>query len=244
MSGSPRLACLHHLAQPFLGQAERPLRAAGLELDERRLAEGDPLPALGEADGILTLGGSESVVDIAGDATLTAEAALLREATAAGVPVLGVCLGGQLLAHALGGTVRRQPRRTVAWLELEALPAAADDPLFAPLGPRVPTLHWNEDVFTLPPGGTELLAGAPAGVAAFRAGGSAWGVQFHPDVDRAALDGWYERYAAWLDGAGVAEAAARAADDRHFAAHAEASERLFASFARVVSERGSSAAAG
>src|SRR3954465_11650621 len=48
MSGSPRLACLHHLAQPFLGQAERPLRAAGLELDERRLAEGDPLPALGE----------------------------------------------------------------------------------------------------------------------------------------------------------------------------------------------------
>jgi GMP synthase (glutamine-hydrolysing) len=236
MSGSPRLVCLHHLAQPFLGLAERPLRGAGLELDERRLAEGDPLPALGEADGILTLGGSESVCGVARDATLTAEAELLREAVGAGVPVLGVCLGGQLLAHALGGTVRRQPRRTVAWLELEALPAAAGDPLFAPLGPRVPTLHWNEDVFTLPPGGTELLAGAPAGVAAFRAGASAWGVQFHPDVDRAALDGWYERYAGWLEGAGVAEDAARAADDRHFAAHAEASERLFAAFARVVSE--------
>src|SRR4051795_1604502 len=88
VSGSPRLVCLHHLAQPFLGLAERPLRAAGLELDERRLAEGDPLPALAEADGILTLGGSESVLDVAGDPTLSAEAALLREAAAAGLPAL------------------------------------------------------------------------------------------------------------------------------------------------------------
>jgi GMP synthase (glutamine-hydrolysing) len=235
---APRLACLHHLDQPFLGLGERPLRAAGLELDERRLAAGDPLPALGELDGILTLGGSQSVLGVADDRGLQAEAALLREAVVAGVPVLGVCLGGQLLAHALGGEVRRQPRRTVAWLELDALPAAAEDPVFAPLGPRVPTLHWNEDVFTLPPGATELLAGAPAGVAAFRAGPSAWGVQFHPDVDRAALDGWYERYGAWLQGADVAEDAARAADDHHFAAHEAASERLFAAFGRVVAARG------
>src|SRR3954469_25897410 len=234
---APQLACLHHLDQPFLGLAERPLRAAGLDLDERRLAAGDPLPELGEVDGILTLGGSQSVLGIEDDPGLKAEAALLREATASGMPVLGVCLGGQLLAHALGGTVQRQSLRTVAWLELDALPPAAQDPLFAPLGPRVPTLHWNEDVFSLPPGATELLTGAPAGVAAFRAGESAWGVQFHPDVDRAALDGWYERYAAWLEGAGVAEAAARGADDRHFAAHEAASERLFAAFAEIVSAR-------
>jgi len=148
--------------------------------------------------------------------------------------VLGICLGGQLLAHALGATVWRQPRRTVAWLDLEALPAAAGDPVFAPLGERVAVLHWNEDVFTLPPGATELLAGAPQGVAAFRAGERAWGVQFHPDVDRAALDGWYARYGDWLRGAGVHEADARAADDRHLAAHTEASQRLFAAFAGVV----------
>ena len=232
------LACLHHLAQPFLGLAERPLRAAGLDLDERRLREGDALPSLGEVDGILTFGGSESVLDIDQDPLLQAEAALLRDAVAAGVPVLAICLGGQVLSHALGGTVRRLPSRTVAWVELEALPAAREDAVFSALGSPVSVLQWNEDAFTLPPSGTELLTGATVGVAAFRAGPCAWGVQFHPDVDRAALEGWYERYGGWLAQAGVVEDAARAADERHLAAHAEASERLFTAFARVVGGRG------
>src|SRR4051794_41438098 len=90
LMSAPRLACLHHLDQPFLGLAERPLRAAGLELDERRLAAGDPLPELAELDGILTLGGSQSVRDIAADTGLEAEAAPLRDAVAAAVPGLGV----------------------------------------------------------------------------------------------------------------------------------------------------------
>jgi GMP synthase-like glutamine amidotransferase len=165
---------------------------------------------------------------------LRAEGDLLREAVRAGVPVLGVCLGGQLLAHALGGTVRRAPRRTVSWVELAALPAAADDPLFSPLGSPVRGLHWNEDVIALPPGATELLTGSALGVAAFRAGRSAWGVQFHPEVDGATLDGWYAHYGTWLGQAGVSEQDARAADDRHLPAQAELAERLFGAFARVV----------
>jgi GMP synthase (glutamine-hydrolysing) len=230
------LACLHHLREPFLGPAEAPLRAAGLELDERRLAAGDPLPALAEVDGILSLGGSESVLDVERNPGLQEEAELLREAVAARVPVLGVCLGGQLLSHALGGSVRRLPRRTVAWRELEALPAAAEDRVFAAVGSPVPALQWNEDGFTLPPGATELLAGGPDGVAAFRAGACAWGVQFHPDVDAEALDGWYARYGGWLEQAGVDERAARAADRRHLPAHLEAARRLFGAFARVVAD--------
>ena len=230
------LACVHHLEQPFLGNAEAPLRRAGVALDERNLTRGDPLPALDEVDGILSFGGGQSVLDIEHDPALAAEARLLGGAVTAGVPVLGVCLGGQLLAHALGARVVRAPRRTVAWVELTALPAAAEDPLFAALGPRVAGLHWNEDTFPLPTGATELLTGFPSGVAAFRAGERAWGIQFHPEVDGPALDGWYAGFAAWLGEAGVLEADARAADARHLAGQGEAADRLFGAFARVVEE--------
>lgn len=229
-----RLACIHHLEQPFLGNAEAPLRRAGVTIDERHLTRGDPLPALGEVDGIISFGGSQSVLDL--DPGLRDEAQLLGEAVAAGVPVLGVCLGGQLLAHALGAPVVRAPRRTVAWLELAALPAAAADPVFSALGSRVAALHWNEDVFALPAGATELLTGAPAGVIAFRAGERAWGIQFHPEVDGPALEGWYARYGSWLDQAGVSEAQARAADARHLAGQRATADRLFGAFARVVKE--------
>lgn len=230
----PVVACLHHLDQPFLGTAEAPLRAAGLALDERRLAHGDPLPGLDAVDGLISFGGSQSARDADGDPQLGAELALLRDAVAAGVPVLGVCLGAQLLARALGAEVRRSPRRTVAWLELEPLPAAAQDPLASELPVPLPVLHWNEDVFDLPPGATELLTRAGDGVEAFRAGRSAWGVQFHPEVDAQALDGWYARYGGWLGEAGLSEAEARAADARYLPGQTVLGAQLFGAFARVV----------
>ncbi len=228
------LACLHHLEQPFLGLAEAPLRRADLIIDEWQVTTADALPALEAVDGILSFGGSQSVLDLEHVPALRAEARLLGEAVAAGVPVLGLCLGSQLLAHALGARVLRAPRRTVAWVELAALPAAAADPLFSALGSPVAALHWNEDVFALPPGATELLAGASPGVAAFRSGDRAWGIQYHPEVDGRALDGWYASYGSWLVEAGVSEPRARAADARHLPGQAAAAERLFGAFARVV----------
>src|SRR4051812_14947826 len=115
----PVVAVLHHLAEPSCGHAGAVLAAAGVELDERDLPSGDPLPALDAVDGLLSLGGDQSVLDR--DPILEAEAVLLRDAVAAGLPVLGVCLGAQLLAHALGGRVRRLPRRMVSWERLEPL---------------------------------------------------------------------------------------------------------------------------
>jgi GMP synthase (glutamine-hydrolysing) len=224
-----RVACLHHLAQPFLGLAERPLRAAGLELDERDVAGGDPLAALGEVDAIVSFGGAQSAVGP--DPALGPELALLRGAVDAGLPVLGICLGGQLLARALGADVRRSPRRTVAWHALEPL---ADDPLLD--GP-VCALHWNEDVFDLPRGAVELLGPRREGVEAFRYGACAWGLQFHPEVGGGTLDGWYATYGPWLAEAGVTEEHARAEDRRHLAAQEAQAERLFGAFARIVRER-------
>jgi GMP synthase (glutamine-hydrolysing) len=234
---SPVIGVLHNLDRAFTGHAGTALRAAGVELDERRLRAGEPLPALGEVDGLLSLGGDQSVRDIARDPMLTAEAAFLREAVEAGVPVFGVCLGAQLLAHALGGSVSRLPRRMVEWTPITGLDAAAGDPVVGALPAGAVALHWNEDGFEPPAGSVELLARVGAGAEAFRYGDVAWGVQFHPEVHPEGLDGWYVDAVGELEEAGVTEEAARLADAEHLPAQLALSTALFGGFARVVAAR-------
>jgi len=219
----PKLACLHHLESPFLGAAAAPLAAA--RLDHHDLLAGDPLPELDAIDGLISFGGAQSVTEIDRYPYLLAEAELLREAVARDLPVLGICLGAQLLAHALGGSVRRLPRRAVTWLELSRL---ADDEL---VPDPVWALHWNEDAIEPPPEATELLERGGLGCAAFRIG-SAWGLQFHADVDGPTLDGWYEHYGDWLAEAEVDPAAAHAADAQHLPGQADTAAAVFGGFVR------------
>jgi GMP synthase-like glutamine amidotransferase len=233
----PRLVVLHHLDRPFLGGAAEPLRASGLELDERDLKHGDPLPEPGEAEAILSLGGDQSVCDIDKYEYLRAEVELLRDEAKRGTPILGVCLGGQLLAYALGGKVERLPRRIVAWAPVEKLAGAEGDPVIGSLPSTVRALHWYEDGFTYPPGAVELLSrAAPEGGVAFRWGDSAWGIQFHPEADAEALDCWYCDVD-WLADAGVEEGAARAADRVHLPGQRATAEGIFGGFARYVATR-------
>ena len=230
----PRVAVIHHLDRPFLGHAAGPFAAAGVELVEHDLGRGDPLPDHGAADGLLVLGGDQSVRDIDRFEWMGDEAELLRRSVGDGVPVLGVCLGGQLLAHALGGEVTKMPRRMVAWPEVERLPAAGADPVFGALPARFRVLHWNEDAFTLPEGGTELLSRAGPGVEAFRAGERAWGIQFHPEADSDALEVWYAEGDSWLAEGGVSEEEARAADRRWLGGQTGIATAIFGGFASVV----------
>jgi len=229
----PVVAVLHHLERSFLGHAGPALEAAGVRIDERRLRAGDPLPALGEVDGIVSLGGEQNALDPG----LAPEAALLRAATERGVPVLGVCLGAQLLAHALGGRVRTLDRRHVEWIPLRALPAAAGDPVLGALPPGAAGIHWNEDGFDLPADAVELLQSPAGSGEGFRAGERSWGVQFHPELDAEALEGWYEDWYSALAQAGVSEADARAADARHLPGQRVLSAAIFGGFGRVVAGR-------
>jgi GMP synthase (glutamine-hydrolysing) len=229
----PVLVCLHHLEHPFLGAAEAPLNAAGARLDHRDLLAGDPLPGLDEVDGIIAFGGAQSVTEVDRYPYLLAEAELLKQAVERDVPVLGVCLGAQLLAHALGGSVRRLPQRAVVWAELRHV---AEDPLIDPLPDPVHALHWNADAIEPPPGATELLERGGLGCAAFRVG-NAWGFQFHPDVDGPALDRWYRAYGSWLSEAGIDPAAAREADARHLPGQAATAQALFGSFSELTRAR-------
>jgi len=234
---APVIGVLHNLDRDFTGHAGTAIRAAGVELDERRLTAGDPLPSLAEIDGVLSFGGDQSVTRIEDDPLLLAEATYLREAVEAGLPAFGVCLGAQLLAHALGGSVTPLPRRMVVWAPITPLDAADGDPLMGALPEGARALHWNEDGFEPPDGAVELLARAGAGAEAFRYGDRAWGVQFHPEVDPPSLEGWYEDGYQELSEAGVTEDQARAADAEHLDGQAALSEALFGGFARVVAAR-------
>lgn len=220
------LAVIHHLKSPFLGHAEQPLRAAGLELDERHVRQGDRIPPPEEMDGLLILGGEQH----AGGEDFDEEAAALRAAVTAGVPVLGICLGGQLLARAMGGAVRRGPRRMVEWRALHKTPEGERDELFGALPDPLPALHFNEDVFDAPPGAAILAGPAPDGTAAFRHGPRAWGVQYHPDADAAAVERWIDAFADDIPDGFRELSAAKAAEQ------ARASELLFSRFARLVAD--------
>ena len=151
------------------------------------------------------------------------------------MPVLGVCLGAQLLAHAHGGEVRKLARRHLDWLELRPLPAADGDPVLGALPPGAAGIHWNEDGFALPPGRSSCCARPPARARASGSGERSWGVQFHPELDEAALERLVRATGtSALGEAGVAEAAARAADREHLPGQRALSEAIFGGFARVA----------
>jgi GMP synthase-like glutamine amidotransferase len=157
--------------------------ALGAELAVHLFPEDGPLPALVGADHIVVLGAKWSVYDHAtiGD-WIGAELDWLRQADAAGVPVLGICFGAQALSAALGGRVEPAPRQEVGWITVESL-----EPELVPPGPW---LEFHADQ-CLPPPGARLLARNDVGVQAF-ALGRHLAVQFHPEVSGAQLKGWLD----------------------------------------------------
>lgn len=173
--------------------------AAGAALDVRRCHRGDGLPdSLDGHDGLLVMGGAMGAYDDVAHCWLAPTKALVRSSVDLGVPMLGICLGHQLAAVALGGTVaRRVGGPQIGVFDVGWTSAAADDPLLGLLaaaaadGPPTPAVQWNNDVVTEPPSGSTVLAVAPDGaVQALRYGARAWGLQLHPEVSRALVARW------------------------------------------------------
>ncbi len=164
-------------------------RESGHVIDEWLPAERpEPPRPLGEYAALVVLGGDQNVCEQDRFPYLAAEVALLRDWLPGGRPVLGVCLGAQLLAEAAGGRVVRASTRELGWLDVELLPEAASDPVLGALPSRFTALQWHSYAVE-PPAEAVVLARSPVCAQAFRIG-PAWGVQFHPEVDLAILHGW------------------------------------------------------
>ena len=134
----------------------------------------DPLPSVKDVCGAVFMGGPMSVNDTDRYPQLAEEIEWLRGAVAAELPLLGVCLGSQLLARALGAQVMPGPAKEIGFAPIEVLEAG--DPVIGPLAPATSVLHWHGEVFDLPPGVTALARSEMTEVQAFRAGPCAWGV--------------------------------------------------------------------
>lgn len=170
------------------------LQAAGVRLELCRPHAGDPLPPEPPGGGLIVLGGAMGACDDDVAPWLSPLRELLARATGRSSPVLGICLGAQLLAAACGGTVGRSTSGGefgLCTIRLEA--PASDDPLFSALPPESEVVQWHADEITALPRGALLLAsGRSCRVQAFRVGECAWGVQFHPEVNAAVLGAWLE----------------------------------------------------
>ncbi len=168
---------------------------AGCVLDVRRPYSGDDLPSdLTGHDALLVLGGSMGASDDSQHAWLAPTKELVREAARSELPTLGICLGHQLVAVALGGEVGRNPNgQQLGLVAMGWTAAATEDALFAGLTSTGHGVHWNDDIVTRAPEGTTVLAAARGGeLQVARFAPTVWGVQLHPEVDAAILEAWAE----------------------------------------------------
>lgn len=171
------------------------LSEAGCVLDVRRPYDGDPLPDdLGGHDAFLVLGGSMGAHDDDDHPWLSGTKRLIRSAAEARTPTLGICLGHQLAAAALGGRSAPNPLgQQLGLLPLGWTDAAGDDDLMRGLVGTGFGIQWNDDIVVREPPGTVVLARTPRGeLQVARFASSVWGVQLHPEVDEQILRTWAE----------------------------------------------------
>lgn len=216
------------------------LAASGLPVRPLRTWEESPdgLRA-GDFSAIVPLGSNASAWQEDEYPSLRPQRELLTEAVDEEVPVLGICFGAQLLVRALGGDVYRADAPEIGWCEIVPTAAAADDPVLGHAEGPTGVYQFHLDTFSLPDGAVRLASSDRFENQAFRVG-SAWGLQFHPEVDIPTFEDWLGNHPGYLEKIGLDEAALRAS----VTAQAETPEavafrtRLFDGFLDVVRRRG------
>ena len=169
-------------------------RARGARLEPWSIAEERSPPEDPAAyDAVLTFGGAMHADHEDRHPWLKEEKALLAELLERGVPLLGVCLGAQLLAEAAGAPPRRASQPEIGWYDVEVTEKGAADPLLGPLFPTFEAFQWHSYEFPLPAGASPL-ARSEACLQAYRIAEGAWGIQFHAEVTREDADAWISDY--------------------------------------------------
>ncbi len=179
-----RAVCLQHVSFEGPGAFATALTDRGVSLD-RYLVPQDGLPK-DAGDLLIVMGGPMSVND--SDPWIAEETAIIRSVLLSGTPVIGVCLGSQFMAKALGATVRPGKALEIGMTPVRLMPEARQDPVFTTLPDSFDVVEWHGEVFDLPQGCVPLAGSTIAPLQAFRYGARAYGLLFHLEMEQAGID--------------------------------------------------------
>lgn len=184
------LVC-QHVAHELLGTLNPLLKSHGFRIKYINFGR-DPKaqPSLEGTDGLILLGGPMNVDDVDRYPHLAHEVILIQQAVAKELPVFGICLGAQLIAKALGGTVTKNRVKEIGWYDLDLTTEGKKDPLFLHFNPREKIFQWHGDTFSIPPGAVHLASSPDCATQAFRYHSNVYGFQFHLEVDEPMIHRW------------------------------------------------------
>lgn len=199
-----KLWVIQHIQCETLGIIADALKAEGVSFESIRPSEGRPVPKeLKDASGLVILGGPMGVYEQDRYPFLRQEIHLIQQALREDKPVLGICLGSQLLATALGAKVKKGKKKEIGWYPVTLTAAALSDPLWRGVEPSFMAYHWHGDIFVLPSGAVSLASSELTECQAFRYGQRAYGFLFHMEVTQKIIEGMVKTFSDELRETGV-----------------------------------------
>lgn len=231
----PEVLIVQHVSVEGPGLLRDVLESAGASTHTIRVDRGMPVPrTLTGYAGLVVMGGPMGVYETAEYPHLRDELALIEDAIGRAAPVIGICLGSQLLAAALGARVEPGERKEIGWFDVHLSAAGRSDAAFASCPPVFRALHWHGDVFELPAGAVSLARSELTTHQAFRAGANALGLLFHLEARPAQVAEMARVFADELAAAGVDAAALSAASDAAAARIEPVAKHVFGSWAAAL----------
>jgi len=187
----PKILVFQHVPYEPLGTLDPMLKEAGFRIRYANFGRDPELrPSLDKYAALIVLGGPMNSDQIDTYPNLISELEIIREAVSRDMSVLGICLGAQLLAKALGGTVSRNATREIGWYDVSLTDLGAADPVLSVFAKTQQVFQWHEDGIGLPPDAVHLARSPASLVQAFRYGKHAYGFQFHLEADRLLIERW------------------------------------------------------
>jgi GMP synthase (glutamine-hydrolysing) len=186
-----KVLVFQHVAHEILGTLNPSLKEKGLSIRYVNFDRNpDETPSVEKYHGLIVLGGHMGVYEADQYTHIKVEMKLIEQALQKGIPVLGICLGAQILAHVLGSAVRKSKEKEIGWYDIHLTEAALRDPLFSHFRKTEKIFQLHGDTFDIPDSATAFASSQICPGQAFKYGDKAYGLQFHLEVDKAMIYRW------------------------------------------------------